>query len=80
MKKLYKRLSKNVITFQTGDDNRAVVLAKLGMSNKAIRARTKLTSNQITYRLHKAKEVEENAGGLPGRVPQWNLAAGPAIN
>jgi hypothetical protein len=63
MKKPYKRLSKNVITFDSGDDNRVVVLAKLGMSNKAIRDRTKLTSNQITYRLHKAKVVEENDGG-----------------
>ena len=61
--KTYKRFSKSVITFQSGDDNRAVVLAKLGMSNKAIRARTKLTSNQINYRLNKAKEVEENNGG-----------------
>ena len=60
MKKQYKRISQNVITFDSGDDNEALVLAKLGMSNKCIQAHTSLTDGQITYRLNKAKNVEEN--------------------
>jgi hypothetical protein len=63
MKKPYKRLDKRIITFDHGDDCKSVVLAKLGMSNKAIKARTSLSDNQISYRLAKAKAVEENAGG-----------------
>ena len=63
MKPPYKRLDRRIITFAQGDDCKSVVLAKLGMSNRAIKARTRLSDNQITYRLAKARRVEENEGG-----------------
>jgi len=63
MKLKYKRINRSVITYQSGDDQEALILAKLGMSNAAIRARTSLSDGQITYRLHKAKNVEENRFG-----------------
>jgi len=59
MQKKYKRINKNIITFQAGDDYIALALAKRGMSNRAIRARTSLSNNQINYRLHRAKTVED---------------------
>ena len=61
MNKSLKR--QNIITFESGDDNRALVLAKLGMSNACIKANTKLSDGQITYRLSKARRVEENELG-----------------
>ena len=59
MKSKYKQISRNVITFQSGDDLESLIMAKLGMSNKAIKAKTNLSDNQISYRLAKAKSVEE---------------------
>jgi len=62
-----KKLSKktNVITFQQGDDNEALAMAMLGMSNKAIKRHIdgRLSDGQITYRLAKAKRVEGNKFG-----------------
>lgn len=52
-----------IITFEMGDDNEAIALAKLGLSNRAIKERTKLNDNQITYRLSKAKRIEQNEFG-----------------
>lgn len=63
MKKKYKKLAPHSVTYESGDDQKAVVLAKLGLSNFAIRGRTDLTDSQITYRLHKAKVLEENERG-----------------
>lgn len=56
----YKKLLDSIITFDHGDDLECLILAKLGMSNKAIKARGSLTDNQISYRLVKAKQVEKN--------------------
>lgn len=58
-----KSINRNIITFESGDDNKALVLAKLGMSNAAIKARTGLSDGQITYRLTKAKVFENNEQG-----------------
>lgn len=63
MKKQTKKIERHFITFESGDDNEAVALAMMGLSNRAIRARTKLSEHQITYRLHKAKEAEKNEYG-----------------
>ena len=63
MKTPAKRTTHHLVTFNDGDDNEAVALAMLGLSNKAIKGRTKLSDSQITYRLHKAKTVEENKLG-----------------
>ena len=52
-----------IITFHAGDDNEALALAKLGMSNRCIKEHTKLNDGQITYRLSKAKKVEGNEFG-----------------
>ena len=58
-----KKIARNVITFQSGDDNECVALAKMGLSNRAIQDRTILNKCQINYRLHKAKETEGNQFG-----------------
>ena len=68
MKKQQKqkaRVIRNLVTFEQGDDNEAVALAMLGLSNRAIKNATKnrLTDSQITYRLSKAKRVEGNQFG-----------------
>ena len=65
MKKQTKKISRSLITFENGDDNEAVALAKMGLSNNAIKRATnnRLTDSQITYRLSKAKKVEENQFG-----------------
>lgn len=62
MKKPAKKRSA-VIDFHEGDDNEALALAMLGMSNLAIKERTRLSDGQITYRLSKAKRVEGNKMG-----------------
>jgi hypothetical protein len=63
MNKPAKKIARHRITFHSGDDNESVALAKMGLSNRAIKERTKLSDGQITYRLHKAKTVEGNDSG-----------------
>lgn len=58
-----KKIARNLITFQSGDDNECVALAKMGLSNRAIKGRTSLSDCQISYRLTKAKKAEENEDG-----------------
>jgi hypothetical protein len=57
------KISRSFITFQSGDDNECVALAKMGLSTKAIQDRTVLSKCQITYRLSKAKKTEGNQFG-----------------
>ena len=66
-----------VIDFNSGDDNEALALAMLGMSNQAIKERTKLSDGQITYRLSKAKRVEQNKFGY--RVDYRNGSSPMAV-
>lgn len=63
MNKPNKKIPRHRINFYAGDDNESVALAKMGLSNYAIKERTKLSDGQITYRLHKAKVVEGNYHG-----------------
>lgn len=58
-----KKIARSFITFQSGDDNECVALAKMGLSTKAIQDRTVLSKCQITYRLSKAKKTEGNQFG-----------------
>lgn len=55
--------TKHKITFRDDADARAVALASLGMSNTLIMGETGLTSCQVTYRLHKAKELTKARHG-----------------
>ena len=65
------------ITFETGLDQDALVLAKLGMGNRFIRLKTGLSDGQITYRLTKAKQAEENDHGY--RV-DWRNGNSPLLS
>jgi hypothetical protein len=51
------------VTFEDPADVEALVLAKMGASNKAIAIQTALSNGQITYRLSKAKHLEHRDTG-----------------
>jgi hypothetical protein len=64
----------NLITFEDGADQEALVMAQLGQGNRHIEATTGLTSGQITYRLHKAKTTD---GSKYGYRVQWRRGESP---
>jgi len=61
--KKYKKLARHLVTFEGHADSMALALAKLGQSNTSIRRSVALSNSQITYRLSKAKKIEENERG-----------------
>jgi hypothetical protein len=78
-----KTLSRPLVSFELDADIEVVALAQLGMSNRMIEAETGFTSNQIMYRLSKAKKGE---GYQPGHTyrSEWkngtSFAARQTIN
>lgn len=72
-----KKIPRHLVTFEFGADREALLLAKLGMGNRYIRLKTGLSSGKITYRLHKAKQLEENDHGY--RV-DWRNGNSPLLD
>lgn len=72
-----KKIPRPQITFEVGSDQDALVMAKLGMGNRFIRLKTGLSDGQITYRLTKAKQAEENDHGY--RV-DWRNGNSPLLS
>jgi len=70
--------NRHPITFQDSADIECVCLAQLGLSNAAISESTNLTSNQITYRLRKAKVAEGYETGHTYRS-EWRNGTGQAV-
>ena len=71
-----KRKKQYLITFDGGEDQKALILAQLGIGNKEIARRTGLSSGQINYRCHKAKVTE----GVPsGYRVGWRNGEHPLL-
>jgi hypothetical protein len=71
------RKSLHKITFAASTDARAVVLAKLGLGNKAIQGRTGLSDGQISYRLGKHKRIWREEIGYR---QSWRLGESVLVN
>jgi hypothetical protein len=66
------------VTFEHIREIDCICLAKLGMSNLAIKSETGLSDGQISYRLRKGKLLEEMPKGVTYRS-DWRNGTGPVV-
>ena len=64
------------VTFQSSTDAEALALAKMGLGDDYIQKETGLSKGQITYRLGKAKRLEQHEFGYR---KQWRSGESEAF-